>query len=186
MEGIPTGQPNKENLHALSEERKVLRKAKKEAPGWLKEEAEEGISEINEKLSTFSIEGEGGFSAAKKRLLEDKKLSEKEQKHFDRNLVLESFGEDSETLQSIIATTDDYEDIRDFEMRRALEKKSDPYAKEAHERLLVRARAEKESLKEKLEDFEREEPVLARAHELLRDAEGLIQEGHIAPVASVR
>src|SRR3989344_978481 len=188
MEKPPVPNPE-ENLHELSEERKVFRETLKDeaAPESVREAAKENIAEIKEKLSDWIIENEGSFGKAKERIRKEKEELEKTAKAgLDERLVVESMGGKAETYEKIAVLSEKLESLNDFELRSFFEIKINPQTRAAREKLLVSAREEREDKEIELAALQKENPIEFRAHELVEDAEGLYKEGHIAPTKSVK
>ncbi len=178
-----------ENLHELASERKALRSALNEAGATpaIAETAKKGIEEIGEKLSGWSIEKEGGLKKAKERLISDRAEAEREaKKGVDEKAIEAEMGESAPVFEEIKSLSEKLDDIRNFEMQRSLEKKSDPHAKKAHESLLQTARKERETIEKKLAELSEKNPKESRAFELIKYKEGLAMEGHIAVTPSVQ
>ncbi len=177
-----------ENLYNLSRERQELRKATRDEnlPEAVFRSAGEGVREIKEKLGGL-IDAEGGISKTKERFKKDRASAEAAGKDdTDITAAAKSMGGEKEAFLSAHSLTEKLDDLRDFEMRRALEKKTDPYARKAHTRLLDAARTERAALEKQIEELRNGSPRAAHALELVRYREGLAREGHIAPTPTVQ
>ncbi len=177
-----------ENLYEISQEKKVFRETLKDekTPESIKKTAKENLAETKSSLSGL-IKKEGGLSAVKEILKKDKTESEKTQKSgLDEKAIAESFGEKAPIYEKLSVVSRDLESLKDFEMRRSLEAKSDSHALRAHESLLQTARKEIKGKEANFFILQSENPNEARALELVENAEGLGKEGHIAPTKSVR
>ena len=179
-----------ENLYELQREKEALKDvaADESAPEAVRAAAKTSASEISSQNEGL-IAREGGLTAAKERFKADKAAAEHRVETdfgIDRTAVEGPLGNFAPAFREISETSDKLENLRDFEMQRMFEVKSDPYAKRAHQSLLDTARKERLGLESKLVKLSQENPVAARSRELVADAEGLRREGHIAPTASVK
>jgi len=179
-----------ENIFQTLKEKKALRQAaiSEDAPESVKMVASSEAAKIEGKLAGW-IDKEGGLKKARERMRSDKGKAESLAESgygIDEIAVEKSLGDLAPAFKEITEYSDKLEDMRDFEMQRMFEVKTDPHAKRAHESLLQTARKERRNIEAKLETLEKDNPKAFRSHELIRDAEGLRQEGHIAPTASVR
>ena len=178
--------PN-ENLHVLSEEKRALREVLQDTDAIpaIQRGAQEGMTEISTSLAGL-IEREGGITSVKERLRHDREASEiTTTGGVDREAVLHSLDEGADAYQAIATMSKDADDLRDYTMQKMRETRGDPVALRANERLLNTATKEQSRLATELATLETEHPRAARALELIRNKEGLAQEGHIAPTASV-
>jgi len=176
-----------ENLYKISRERQELRKAAKDEnlPEAISRSASEGVREMKEELSDL-IGKVGGLSKAKERFRTDRASAEAAGTgDLDLTTAAESMGGEKEVFLSVHSLAEKLDGLRDFEMRRTLEKKTDPYARKTHERLLEAARKERETLENQSAELRAASPRAEHAFELIRYKEGLAREGHIAPTPTV-
>lgn len=173
------------NFHEIAKERKVLRKTLDEVQqeGNLPESVASHLIEEKEHLDTeakkFSIEELGGFSKAKEFLRSQR---DEVEGGVNEKAIRSELGSEYDVLRSL---SDKLDDLSDFELRRLREDASDPYAKRAHESLLVQIKKEKVSITNALLGKEKTEPNIARAFELVSLRKDLFEEGHIAHTDSV-
>lgn len=178
-----------ENLYKISREKQSLREASRDedVPEAVSKAAKEGIGDIKENL-TGLIAKEGGISRVKERYKKDRAeaIEEAESGSFDIAGAAEAMGDEAEDFRQSLSLSDKLDELRDFEMRRSFERKSDPHAKRAHERLLKTAREERQTLEGMISDIQKNSPRAFHAAELIEYKKGLSREGHIAPVPSVK
>ena len=183
------------NLHALSRERSELRKALdglgiKESKKHDIEKGEEteiykeGIKEIDQKISGFSIKKAGGLSKAKELVRKDMENSPQNGFINEIDIIKEmgpSYREISNSFREVeesnLAINKNIQQI-------ALEE--DPYKRMVLERVVKRFIVKRDAYQEVYQMAVSRDPKIARAHELVEYKKGLHTEGHIAMTASVR
>ena len=177
-----------ENLYKTSSEKKFLRKVAgdKDAPDVVSHSAQEDLARIKDDLSGL-IGKEGGLQKTKERFLKDKGEAERQVQtgSLDLEGAVDSMKEEGDVFRQIMSLGDDLLNLRNFEMRERLAKKTDPHALKAHERLSQTTQKERKSLEEKLATLEKDSPRACRGAELIRYRQDLSHEGHIALAPSV-
>ncbi len=141
----PPNPESDQNLYETSRERQAFREAVKDekTPESVRLAAKKEIEEIREGLKD-AIKKEGDISETKERFKKEKTESEKSAKVvLDEKAIMETMGESADAYESIKSLSEGFESLNNFEMRRSLEMKSDPYAKRVHEKFLEAARKER-------------------------------------------
>ena len=167
------------NLYQLSQERKAVRRVLKDekAPEMIIKTAEEELKSIQEKLENWSIAKEGGTSRVKERL-----KSEKGSPGIDERAIAEEIS-DYEQLELL---SEGLKNLNDFEVRYQLVLRQYPEASKIYQKLLLQAREEQNRVGESVDAIKTNSPSAFHAHELVSYKKSLHQEGHIAPVPSVK
>ncbi len=190
---LPTGdaEPGSppENLFEIAQLRKVYREALRDpdAPQRARELALDELAAARRILARWSMIAEGGLSAAKARLRAEQVAAESAPAlAFDHEVLTAQLGSQAPLFWEIARATHAVDEIRDFIMHQALaERTSRGLQRDAHARLLGVAKQEEAALASQVTALEQAHPTLVRAQALVRLAEGLSQEGHIAPTKSV-
>lgn len=179
--------PAQPNFYEISQERKSLRKTLAESeefgvPEKITEKIKAGLGTIQEQAKKFSIKEAGGLSQAKELLRKGREEAENS-KWIDETSIQKEIGEDYEIISKL---QDELAGLSDFEMNQLQKAQTDPYAGKSYENIRGDILEEKTALTEKIRKIETENPIAFRAVELVSYNKGLRQEGHIAPVPSVK
>lgn len=173
-----------ENLHKLSQERSALRsilKQEPKLPGGVPDTIMKELKNIEERIKPWHIANEGGFTKAKERL-------KKEQAEIEGRLWIDEAVIALEVPQypQIKALVDGNQKLKDYEMRRQMDIKANPQARDVYERLLTSARDSRRLIEEDIYKLKSEFPAAVKAAELVGYVVDLHAEGHIVITNSVQ
>lgn len=179
--------PAQPNFYEISQERKSLRKTLAESeelgvPEKITEKIKAGLGTVQEQAKNFSIKEAGGLSQAKELLRKGREEAENS-KWIDEASIQKEIGEDYEVISKL---QDELSGLSDFEMNQLQKAQTDSYAGKSYENIRVDILEEKTALTERIRKIETENPIAFRAGELVSYNKGFRQEGHIAPVPSVK
>jgi len=172
------------NLYEISLEKKALR----EAPEILADQAEKELAQIKARLRGLIATEDGkkiragAIKEVKERLKKDKEESLASEAWLDQTAIEKEIPEYAE-IKSLSETADE---LSGFEIKQQLNLRQHPQASNIYHKLLSQARAEHDKTQDSLDKIKEEHPGSYRAHELISYKKGLHQEGHIAPVPSVK
>ena len=166
------------NLYETSLEKKSLRH---ETPDIMAGSAEEELRNIKQRLKGLIIEG-GGMTEVKARLRKEKQESLASEPWIDESSIEQEISE----YENIRTISEGISELEEFEIHQQLNLRQNPQTAKVYEKLLVQARKEGSKAEEALNNIRTDSPSSFRAHELISYKKGLHQEGHIAPVPSVK